>query len=333
MPKTLHLVLKFPIDYEIVVGGKKTDTISEHKLLCETKNRVIWGHGSDRTRRNVSINVIKRFQEQIQKGINTYAFFLAKNNKNKKELYVGKLRDIYDKGSISVSSPLKNCIPSYYAHKVGTPDDNKNPFVDVSTFFRVDDKYIDSIVIESIGEKISDVANSSSVFYVNIDEEFEKLLIEMLGNPEANFQYQVEQEDISDDVKVEDKPKDKPSKTAGIGRSSYKRDSITAKKSIVTAKYKCEIDATHEEFISRVTGKNYVEAHHLIPMEYQDNFTNSIDVEANIVSLCVGCHKKLHHATNAVIKPLIEKLYNERKIRLKNSGINIAVQELLKYYK
>lgn len=158
-------------------------------------------------------------------------------------------------------------------------------------------------------------------------------MIELLTNPEANFQYQVEQEDVPDDVTVEDIPKGKPIKTTGSGTSSYKRNSKTSKTAIVTAKYKCEIDGTHGDFISRVTGKNYVEAHHLIPMEYQEGFTNSVDVEANIVSLCVSCHKKLHHATNAVIKPLIEKLYAERIDRLEDCNIELTKAELLSYYK
>ncbi|WP_240660884.1 HNH endonuclease [Peribacillus frigoritolerans] len=197
----------------------------------------------------------------------------------------------------------------------------------------MDNRYLDNITLESTGDKVLNVKNSSSIFLINIDEELEKQLVELVLNPEENYQYEVEQEDVPETVNVVDQPKERPSKTSGSDTWSYKRDSKTSKTAIVTSNYKCEIDASHEAFISRVTGKNYVEAYHLIPMEYQEDFTNSIDVEANIVSLCVGCHKKLHHATYAIIKPLIEKLYDDRLYRLKDCEIDLTKAKLLSYYK
>jgi predicted HNH restriction endonuclease len=332
MAKALHLILKFPNDTTLAVGGKKTDTITEHKQLCESKNRLIWGQGSKRKISAVSEKNRERIKKQIKNNTETYAFFLA-NNKGQRELYVGKMINVYDKGEIPAGSPLTNYIPSYYASNVGTPADNNNLFVEVTTFFRIDSVYLDSITLESNGKNILDINNSSSVFLVNITEDLEKLLIELLTNPEENFQYQVEQEDVPDDITVEDQPKAKPPKISGSGTSSYKRDSKTSKKAIVTAKYKCEIDPSHEYFVSKVTGKNYVEAHHLIPMEFQDDFEKSIDVEANIVSLCVYCHKKLHHAPYEVIEPLIEKLYDDRIDRLRDCDIELTKAKLLSYYK
>ncbi|MFE4350184.1 HNH endonuclease [Peribacillus butanolivorans] len=326
---TLHLILKFPVDYSI--AGGTTDTITEHKQLCEAKNRLIWGQGSQRTSEGVSDKNKRKLIDQISNGVNTYTLFLA-NNKGNRELYVGKMTNIYGRGKIPIGSPLTQFIPNYYASTVGTATDQNNVFVDVCTFFRVDDKYIGDITLEKNGDRVIDVRNSSSIFFVNITEDLEKLLIEMLTNPESNFQYQVEQEVVPDAVTVADKPKSKPFKTSGSGTSSYKRDPKTSKTAIVTAKFKCEIDDTHEEFISRVTGKNYVEAHHLIPMEYQDDYTNRIDVEANIVSLCVCCHKKLHHGTSAIIKPIIEKLYDDRKGRLKDCDIELTKTKLFSYY-
>ncbi|WHY84688.1 hypothetical protein QNH39_18815 [Neobacillus novalis] len=223
-------------------------------------------------------------------------------------------------------------IPECFNSKVSVP----NVFVEVRNIFKIDSNYLNSIFVESTKEKIID-AKRNSVFLVNIDKELEEILDklsnELLTNPETNFQYQVEHEDVPEDVTVYDQPKEKPSKTSGNGINSYIRDAKTAKKAIVLAKYKCEIDESHEDFISRVTGKNYIEAHHLIPMEYQNDFTNSIDVEANIVSLCVGCHKKLHHATFTVIEPLIEKLYDDRIKRIRDCDIELTKSKLLSYYK
>ncbi|UMZ35944.1 HNH endonuclease [Priestia megaterium] len=328
--KVLHLLLKFK--NEKLASG--SDTITEHKRIAEEEGRLIWGHSSSKETKLMSDKSRELYRNQFSKGLDTYCFFLT-NIKGEQELYVGKLSEIYFRGEIISTSPLKKFIPSYYAGDVGMgfPADKNNTLVDVSNFFKVDSKYVSSIKVESSGKDFTSDVGRSSLFYVNIDGDLEKLLIELLSNPEAKFQYEVEQEDVPDDVTVEDKPKDKPSKTSGSSTGSYKRDLKTSKTAIVTAKYKCEIDATHEDFISRVTGENYVEAHHLIPMEYQDDFDNSIDVKANIVSLCVGCHKKVHHATYSVIEPLIEKLYDDRIDRLKDCDIGLTKHKFLNYYK
>ncbi|MYL21650.1 restriction endonuclease [Halobacillus litoralis] len=326
----MHLVLKFPNE-SLVVGGKSTDTIKEHKEKYEAKNRLIWGQGSQKQSSGLAKPNRDRIKDQVSKDINTYTFFLA-NNKGNRELFVGKMIGVYDIGEIPKGSPLVQYIPSYYASDVGTSDDINNLFVDVTTFFKIDSKYLDNITLESNGKKIMSIKNPSSIFKVNLDDELKKLLEELLANPDTNFQYQVEQEEVDEDVAVVDKPKGKPAKGSGRSSSTFKRDSKTSKTAIVTAKFKCELDGTHKDFISRVTGKNYVEAHHLIPMEYQEDFRNSIDVEANIVSLCVGCHKKLHHASSSYIKPIIEDLYDDRISRLNDCGIKITKVELMDFY-
>lgn len=331
MINALHLVLKFQ-NKALIVNSKETNTITEHRQLLEAKGRLIWGQGSRRKVSGVAEKNRTRIIQQIKKGVNTYTFFLANNN-GVRELYVGKMSKIYDRGEIPSGSELTEYIPSYYSRNIGTDLDEQNLFVDVTTFFKVDSKYLDNIKLESNSENILSIRNSSSIFLVNIDEELEKLLVNISNNIEANYQYQVEQEVVSKDIKLEDKPKAKPLKTLENGTSSYKRDVKTSKNAIVIARYLCEIDQNHKNFTSRVTEKNYVEAHHLIPMEYQDDFESSIDVEANIVSLCVSCHKKLHHGIFEDMEPMLEKLYRERISRLNDCNIKITKDQLLKYYK
>ncbi|MEF2097325.1 HNH endonuclease [Bacillus sp. CFBP9009] len=155
----------------------------------------------------------------------------------------------------------------------------------------------------------------------------------MLNYPEINFQYQVELEDVDEGISIDDQPKERPFETFGSASITYKRDTKPSKKAIVLANYLCEIDHGHEDFISKITKENYVEAHHLIPMEFQGEFERSIDVEANIVSLCPSYHKKLHHGEYSVIEPLIEKLYDERIERLNKCEISLSKDDLLNYYK
>ncbi|WP_447212985.1 HNH endonuclease [Bacillus cereus] len=89
----------------------------------------------------------------------------------------------------------------------------------------------------------------------------------------------------------------------------------------------------HLTFVSAVTGSNFVEAHHLIPMSLQSKFRWSLDVLGNIVSLCPNCHRMIHHANKADKHLLIEKLYSLRKQALIDFGIDIPIYELLVAYK
>ncbi|MCD2347197.1 HNH endonuclease [Clostridium guangxiense] len=130
----------------------------------------------------------------------------------------------------------------------------------------------------------------------------------------------------------EDVPKDKNK----LGKSiinQWARDPVVAKRVLISAKFKCTIDPNHEYFKAKSTGENYVESHHLIPMGYQEKFDKSLDVEANIVSLCVVCHKKLHHAELSDKKDMLYILFKQREERLKKCGISIKFDELLELYK
>lgn len=142
-----------------------------------------------------------------------------------------------------------------------------------------------------------------------------------------------EANDIEDGKPVEyvAKPEDKvqPDETRG-GRKYYKRDGKRAWNALERAERRCECNPQHECFIRRKDGKRYTEPHHLIPMAFYDEFDHSIDVEANIVSLCSNCHNEIHYGQGA--KELITKLYNDRKEQLKEAGIEISLGKLLEYY-
>ncbi|MGH0486219.1 HNH endonuclease [Bacillus mycoides] len=327
---TQHLHLFFKFKGEVNISSRIINTIREHKLVLEEKDRLIWGQFSNGTW-GVSDRNRERITRQINTDIESFAFFLM-NNGRERELFVGRINRLYDRKEIKSNSPLKEFIPDYYSETVGTSAEKISIFIDMSTFVKIDSKLVNEIIVESTGEKVLNVTNPRSIFLTNISESLRGVIIEILRNPEANYQYQVEQENVGS-VIIEDTPKYVPSKSRGEGNRVYKRDPKTAKNAIVLANYKCEMDLNHEDFISKVTKKNYVEAHHLIPMGFQDDFQKSIDVEANIISLCAHCHKKLHHAEYKVIEPLIERLYDARINRLNNCGITINKNELFNYYK
>ena len=118
--------------------------------------------------------------------------------------------------------------------------------------------------------------------------------------------------------------------------SKYKRNPEIGKLSIINSKFKCKFDEEHKTFISRVTKKNYVEAHHLIPMQHQNEFwkkySKNIDCIQNVVSLCPICHRALHHGILHKKKVILEKLYEIKEKELQSIGIKISKEELYKYY-
>ena len=147
---------------------------------------------------------------------------------------------------------------------------------------------------------------------------------------ETNYLKYKENEMIMQDIKKENsssnkiiyKPKKKPKKPKISSQTNKpQRDKMVKKRAIEKAHYLCELNPNHKTFINKMDGKPYMHGHHLIPLEFEDLFPYSLDVEPNIVSLCSICHDEIHHGIN--YKSLIDKLYNQRKEALKECGIEI----------
>ncbi|PEJ60730.1 MULTISPECIES: HNH endonuclease [unclassified Bacillus (in: firmicutes)] len=147
---------------------------------------------------------------------------------------------------------------------------------------------------------------------------------------EETFTIEVEKTFVDSHTPVKDEPKAKYNCTFITNKSN--RNRTVTKRAIVEANFKCEIDESHSFFLSKQTGENYVEGHHLIPLEFEEMFDYNLDVEANVISLCPICHKKIHHGPIETVEKLIKKLYKNRKERLKNSGIEVKPKTLLSFY-
>ena len=115
--------------------------------------------------------------------------------------------------------------------------------------------------------------------------------------------------------------------------SSWWRDPDMAYTAISNAGFKCENNPSHETFKSAVTSQQFVEAHHLIPMEYQDEHEASIDVPENIISLCPNCHRAFHNSIQEIKIELVKKFFKARNKALIEREIDIDENKLLEYYK
>lgn len=127
-----------------------------------------------------------------------------------------------------------------------------------------------------------------------------------------------------------DSPVEVPESDIINGERIYKRNKIVALNALNAANYSCEGQCKNILFLKRNTEHFYTEAHHLIPLKFQDRFNNSLDVEANIISLCPMCHRLLHYGQDN--SNLLESLFLQRVKRLKKCGIEITFEKLLSFY-
>ena len=129
--------------------------------------------------------------------------------------------------------------------------------------------------------------------------------------------------DDLDETEIVDIPVAKQSPVYDFkGNKHYPRDKRKKEKALKRAEYLCEYDNSHFSFWTRNNEtKMYVEAHHLIPLNESDEFEVSLDVEANIVSLCPNCHKKIHYGTVEERTKMFRELVNKRADRLRKCEI------------
>ena len=149
---------------------------------------------------------------------------------------------------------------------------------------------------------------------------------ELLGT--ANERTQKKIEPVADYV-AKDEPKELNSLTDNT-TVEYKRNRSVVENALYVAGYKCEAECNCELFLRKDGTEYYTEGHHLIPLKFQSSFNYSLDVEANVVSLCPRCHRLLHCGCDK--ESLLGTLYKKRENRLRACGIAITYEKLLLLY-
>ncbi|NQU85799.1 MAG: HNH endonuclease, partial [Mariniphaga sp.] len=139
-------------------------------------------------------------------------------------------------------------------------------------------------------------------------------------------------------IDVKDAPEDYIDETSESGRQRIQTSyNLRKKQARIQGDYKCGLEVLNNckpiYFTSRVNGRNYLELHHLIPRAFRNDFSYSIEVLANYVTLCPRCHKQIHLATDGERTSLINALYGERNKRLETVGIGLELNQLHEYYK
>lgn len=142
------------------------------------------------------------------------------------------------------------------------------------------------------------------------------------ANEEADDELIIDLKDFDaiKDIKYSPVPEEKAPKVEHKGKMIPARNRQKAQNALALAGYKCEL-GDHETFIRKSNSLPYTEPHHLIPLQYDELFEKSLDVEANIVSLCSNCHNKIHYGLS--IEGMIRELWEKRKAQLQAAGIGV----------
>lgn len=190
--------------------------------------------------------------------------------------------------------------------------------------------YYDANAIPSEEDLINDLRNLIGV-YRELKGRVGSDIIDIKGQlDEDSFQIEIQKGKRKE---LQSGAIQKKEKKQSSSSTSWARDSNIAFTALDNANFQCENDPTHKTFISARTGKQFVEAHHLIPMEYQGDFAVSIDVPENIISLCPNCHRAFHNSEPSIQEGLITKFFALRSSSLEERGIYVSLDKLLKYYK
>jgi 5-methylcytosine-specific restriction protein A len=189
---------------------------------------------------------------------------------------------------------------------------------------------------------VNDDLPSDSIFFSHLDEllehyeslyrEFGPNLHSLFDVSEGEFQQVVLEKAAAQQPNVDLDEIGAESPKSILGTKTFVRSPTVAANAIRAAQFTCEIDPNHWTFSSKAKKQRYVEAHHLIPISQQNLFDVSLDVVANVVSLCATCHRMMHFGLPEEKKSYLLGLLKERKVRLRDKAIEIKDNEFLQFY-
>lgn len=143
---------------------------------------------------------------------------------------------------------------------------------------------------------------------------------------DPEYQDKIE-ETLLSSVNINISPEGKINTTIRNRQTIYVRDPRLAIMRFNAANYTCEIDRTHKTFIAESTKFPFMEAHHFIPIKFQNHFEIPLDNFYNIISLCPNCHRGIHHGVIDYKYEMISNLYNKRK-----EIQNYSLESIAEYY-
>ena len=243
---------------------------------------------------------------------------IESKNPNSNDLIAYKFKD---KGQYCLSSITDDLKVLYVTNEL-LKLDNKDFLIFFDNLYSILDNFF-------VMEK-----NRIEPFFRENHDIFEVIFNEAIKNIclDDELNLEISDNDIVNDSKIEKtKVDDTTSKTAKAIRNTSQ---ILKRLARDKANNKCELERLNicRYFTSKESNENYLEIHHLIPYEFNNEFENTLETISNYVALCPFCHRLIHNGTDRERLQSIAFLYNERKDELKRVGLEITLKQLLLYY-
>ena len=120
------------------------------------------------------------------------------------------------------------------------------------------------------------------------------------------------------------------------GRRRFKTQKKIRDFVLKKAQYMCDCNDDKHFYFESVEKHNYVEGHHIVPMnrqtEYYFDSNVNLDVANNIVALCPNCHSQIHLGSRRARLAILSELYIRHKTELNLLNSHLTLSILASYY-
>ncbi|MFT5280589.1 MAG: putative HNH restriction endonuclease [Flavobacteriaceae bacterium] len=205
------------------------------------------------------------------------------------------------------------------------------------------------------GVDISKALEQTSDITLRVMHGFTEFLKKTDLTPYNIFRVSVDDEEreveIIEIIKTKDKLRREKDKKAGVpcyeqepifdynkkGKMVFKTQRVFKKESFNVHGYKCACDdEKHLYFVSDSTKQLYVEGHHMIPMEFQEQYwtdkKRNLDCTINLIPLCPHCHRKIHKAVKGERIQIITNIFTKYQTQLKTVDNNLTLEKFAELY-
>jgi len=120
------------------------------------------------------------------------------------------------------------------------------------------------------------------------------------------------------------------------GRKRFKTQKKIRDEVLRKANYLCDCNDSKHFYFESVELNNYVEGHHIVPMNRQQEYyfdgEINLDIPNNIVPLCPTCHCQIHLGSRQSRVKIISELYVRNKSKLLAFNPKLTLAILASYY-
>jgi len=121
------------------------------------------------------------------------------------------------------------------------------------------------------------------------------------------------------------------------GKKVFKTKRKYKLNSIIKYNYLCGCDnEKHLYFKANTTKENFVDGHHMIPMEFQQQYWSeyktNLDCTDNIIPLCPHCHGKIHKAIKEQRNEVLAEIFSKYQTNLFKVDPGLTLSKFASFY-